>query len=128
MWGMGSRTDFSHIFLMLNDINMRSGLSHFFYIALLNDLGSVALCMSDRLFDSAHSSTASPSLSVVSASKWREQKLFSWWYVHGMYHYTGYVHCYELNTILFTDRNAVNLQTISYKSRASMFVVCTFNY
>ena len=52
--------------------------------------------MSDRLFDSAHSSTASPSLSVVvypqcvvavevtnynmrhvSASKWREQELFS---------------------------------------------------
>ena len=25
----------------------------------------------------------------VSASKWREQELFSWWFVHGMYHYTG---------------------------------------
>ena len=30
----------------------------------MNDFGSLALCMSDRLFDSAHSSTASPSLSV----------------------------------------------------------------
>ena len=24
----------------------------------------------------------------VSASKWWEQELFSWWFVHGMYHYT----------------------------------------
>ena len=35
-----------------------------FHIALLNDSGSFALCISDMLFDSAHSSTASPSLSV----------------------------------------------------------------
>ena len=61
MCGIGSRTDFSHIF---DDANMRSGLYPFFHIALLNDFGSFALCMSDRLFDSAHSSTASPSLSV----------------------------------------------------------------
>ena len=44
---------------------MRSGLYPFFHIALLNDFGSFAVCMSDRLFDSAHSSTASLSLSVV---------------------------------------------------------------
>ena len=25
----------------------------------------------------------------VAVSKWREQELFSWWCVHGMYHYTG---------------------------------------
>ena len=50
---VGSRTDFSHIELF--DVAN---------IALLNDFGSFALCMSDRLFDSAHSSTASPSLSV----------------------------------------------------------------
>ena len=38
----------------------------FFHIALLNDFGSFALCMCESLiqFDSAHSSTASPSLSV----------------------------------------------------------------
>ena len=64
----------------------------------------------------------------VSASKWREQELFSWWLVRGMYHYTGYLHCNELNIILFTYRNAVNLQTISNKQRASMFVVWTFSY
>ena len=62
--GIGSRTDFSHIFEMFDDANMRSGLYHFFHIALLKDFGSFALCMSDRLLDSAHSSTASPSLSV----------------------------------------------------------------
>ena len=94
----------------------------FFHIALLNDFVSFAL-----LLDSAHSSTAYPSLSVevypqsvlwqVSACKWREQELFSWWFVH------GWLHCNELNIILFTDRNAVNLQTISNKNRASMFLM-----
>ena len=59
MCGIGSRTDFSHIFEMFDDANMRSGLYPFFYISLLNDYGSFALCMSDRLFDSSHSSTAS---------------------------------------------------------------------
>ena len=49
---------------MFDDANMRSGLYPFFHIALLKDLGSFAMCMSDMLFDSAHSSTASPSLSV----------------------------------------------------------------
>ena len=49
---------------MFDDANMRSGLYPFFHIALLNDLGSFALCTSDRLFDSARSSTASPSLPV----------------------------------------------------------------
>ena len=44
---------------------MRSGLYPFFHIALLNDFGSFALGMSDNLFESAHCSTASPSLSVV---------------------------------------------------------------
>ena len=62
MWGNGSRTEFSHIFEMFDDANMRSGLHLFFYIALLNFFGSFALCMSDRLFDSAHSSTGSSSL------------------------------------------------------------------
>ena len=64
MWEIGSRTDFSHIFEMLDDVNMRLGLYPFFHLTLLNDFGSFALCMSDRLFDSAHSSTAYPSLSV----------------------------------------------------------------
>ena len=58
--GIGSKTDFSHIFEMLDDANMRSGLIPFFHITLLNDFGSFALCMSDRLFDSAHMYTASP--------------------------------------------------------------------
>ena len=62
--GNGSRTDFSHIVEMFDDANMRSVLYPVFHIALLNDFGSFALCMSDRLFDSAHISTASPSLSV----------------------------------------------------------------
>ena len=61
---IGSRTDFSHLFEMFDDANMRSGLYPSFHIALLNDFGSFALCLSDRLFNSAHSSTASPSLSV----------------------------------------------------------------
>ena len=64
VWEIGWRTDCSHIFEMFDDANMRSGLYPFFHIALLNDFGSFALCMSDRLCDSAHSSTASPSLSV----------------------------------------------------------------
>ena len=90
---IGSRTDFSHILEMFDDANMRSGLYPCFHIALLNDFGSFALCMSDRLFDSAHSSTASPAANYnmrhVSAFKWREQVLFTWLFVHGMYHYTG---------------------------------------
>ena len=91
---------------MFDDANMRSELYPFFRIAhaLLNDFESFALCMSDRLYDLAHRSTASPSLLVesvvavefanynmrhVSASRWREQELFSWWFVYGMYYYTG---------------------------------------
>ena len=50
VWGIGSRTDFSHIFEMFDDANMRAGLYPFFHIALLNDFGSFTLCMSDRLF------------------------------------------------------------------------------
>ena len=57
-------TDFSHIFDMFDEAIMRSGLYPFFYIALLNDFGSFSLCTRDMLFDSAQSSTASPSLSV----------------------------------------------------------------
>ena len=109
VWWIGSRTDISHIFEMFDDAYKRSWLYPFIHITMLNDFGSFALCMSDKLFDSAHNSTASPSLSVevypqsvlwllkspnynmrhVSASKWREQELFSWWFVHGMYHYSG---------------------------------------
>ena len=51
----------SHTFEMFDDAIMRSVLYTFFHIALLNDFGSFALCMSDRLFDSVH---ISPSLSV----------------------------------------------------------------
>ena len=44
---------------------MRSGLFPFFHnILLLNDFGNFALCMSDKLFDSALMLTASPPLSV----------------------------------------------------------------
>ena len=63
--GIGSRTDFSHMSEMLKDTKMRSGLYPFFHIALLNEFGSFASWMSDNLFESAHCSTASPSLSVV---------------------------------------------------------------
>ena len=60
--GIGSITDFVHIFEMFDDVNIRSGLYPFFHIALLNDFGSFALCMSDRMFNSAHRSTASSSV------------------------------------------------------------------
>ena len=63
--GIGTRTDFSHISEMFEDTKMRSGLYLFFHIALLNDFGSFALWMSDNLFEFAHCSTDSPSLSVV---------------------------------------------------------------
>ena len=62
---MCSRTDFSHISEMFEDTKMRSGLYPFFHIALLNDFGSFALWMSDNLFESAHCSTASLSLSIM---------------------------------------------------------------
>ena len=65
MWGIELRTYFSYIFEMFDDTNMRSGLYPYFHITLLNGFGSFALCMSDMLVDSSHSSTASPSLSVV---------------------------------------------------------------
>ena len=65
MRGMGSRIEFSHISETFEDTKMRSGLYPFFHIALLNDFGSFALCMSDMLFESAHCSTDSPSLFVV---------------------------------------------------------------
>ena len=64
VWVIGSRTDFSHIFEMFDDANMGSGLYPFFYISLFNAFGNFTLCMSDWLFDSAHRSTASLSLSV----------------------------------------------------------------
>ena len=63
--GIRSRTDFKHISEMFEDTTMRSGLYPFFHIALLNDLGSFALWMSDNLFQTTHCSTASSSLSVV---------------------------------------------------------------
>ena len=63
--GLGSRTDFSHISEMVEDTKMRSGLYPFFHIALLNDFGRFALCMSDRLFEYAHYSTDSTSLFVA---------------------------------------------------------------
>ena len=63
--GMGSRTDYSHISEMFEDTKMRSGLYPVFHNALLNDFGSFALCMSDRLFESAHCPIDSPSLFVV---------------------------------------------------------------
>ena len=65
MRGIGSRTDFSHISEMFEDTKMRSGLYHFFHIALLKDFGSFALWMRDNQFESAHYSTAFTSLSVV---------------------------------------------------------------
>ena len=49
----------------VEDTKMKSGLYPFFHIALLNDFGSYALCMSERMFEIAHCSTDSPSLFVV---------------------------------------------------------------
>ena len=47
--------------------------------------GSIEYCFlyaSYRLFDSSVRPGMFP-------SKWKEQEVFSWWFVHGMYHYTG---------------------------------------
>ena len=54
----------SHPYLKCFTIKYEVRVKHFFHIALLNDFESFASCMSDGSFDSAHSSTASPSLSV----------------------------------------------------------------
>ena len=96
----------SHTSEMFEGTKMRSGLYPFFHIALLNDFGSFSLCMSDRLFGSAHCSTDSPSLFVVvypqsvrtveiyydvrliSLSQCRESECFRWWFVHGVYNNT----------------------------------------
>ena len=48
--GIGSRTDFSHISEMFED------MYPFFHIALLNDFGSSVLWMSDNLIESTHCS------------------------------------------------------------------------
>ena len=62
--GMVSRTDLSYISEMFDDRKMRSRLYPFGHIALLNDLGSLTVCMSGRLFESAHCSTYSRSLYI----------------------------------------------------------------
>ena len=41
---------------------------------------------------------------------------------------TGKLHSNEFNILFFTYRNAVHLQTISNKDRATMLVVWTFSY
>ena len=56
-----------------------------------------------------------------SLSQWREW--FRWWFVQGVYNDTGKLHSNEFNILLFTYRNAVHLQTISNKNRATMLVV-----
>ena len=104
MYGGLDPAEFSHIFDMLDDTRMRSGLYPFFHIALLNDFGSFASC--DRLFESTHFSTdylsvavccgVSPECTVaveisyydvrlVSLSQYRESEWFRWWFVHGVY-------------------------------------------
>ena len=102
---------------MFDDANMRSGLYLFFHIALF---GSFALCMSVWLFDSAHRSTSSSSLSVVSPECVVAVEVVNYnmrrfcFQMEGagwLYQYTGWFNCNMLNIILFTDRNAVNLQT-----------------
>ena len=104
MRGMGPRTDFSHISEMFEDAKMRSLLYPFFHIALLNDFGSFALCMSDRLFESAHilhifsvavccgvapKCTVTVEISyydvrLFSLSQCRESEWFKWCFVHGV--------------------------------------------
>ena len=42
VWGIGSRIDFPHMFPMLVEAKMRSGLYPFFHLALVNDFGSLA--------------------------------------------------------------------------------------
>ena len=58
--------DFIHMFAMLPDAKMRSGLQPFFHLEMLKDIGSLTSWMSVRSHESAHCSTASPLLSVVS--------------------------------------------------------------
>ena len=64
--GIRFRTEFTHMLSMLEDGKMRSGLKPFFHLSLLKDFGSFASWMSIRLFDSAHSTTATPLLSSAS--------------------------------------------------------------
>ena len=63
-----------------------------------------------------------------SLSKWRELEWFRWWFVQGVYNDTGNLHSNEFNILIFTYRNAVHLQTISNKNRATIVVVWTFSY
>ena len=65
MCGIESMTDFLHMFAMLSYAKMRSGLLAFFHLALLNDFGSLVSWMCVKLHESAHCSTASPSLYVL---------------------------------------------------------------
>ena len=63
--GIGSMIDL-HLFAMLPDAKMRSGLLPFFHLAILKDFSSLASWMSVRSHESAHCSTASALLYVVS--------------------------------------------------------------
>ena len=58
--------DFLHIIAMLPNAKMTYGLYPFFHLTLLKDIGGLASWMSVRSDESAHCSTASPLLSVVS--------------------------------------------------------------
>ena len=49
----GTQNRFLNISEMFDDTKRRSGLYPLFHIALLNDFGRFALCISDRLFESA---------------------------------------------------------------------------
>ena len=57
---------------------------------------------------------------LVSLSQCSESEWFRWWFVHGVYNNTRWLHCNELNILLFANRNVVHLQTISNENRATV--------
>ena len=61
----------------------------------------------------------------VSASKWREQELFSWWFVHGMYHYTGLRGSSTvMNKTLFSSQTEMLLTFRPSQQKQSFHVCC----
>ena len=50
--------DFLHMFVMLADVKMRSGLDHFFHLALLRGFSSLTWWMSVRSHEAANCLTA----------------------------------------------------------------------
>ena len=49
-------------------------------------------------------------------------------FLHRVYRYTGHLYCNEFNSSLLAYRYTVNFLILSYKTKATIFVVRTFSY